>query len=145
MLMRWLTWVSALCTCHKFFFLSTVCRMMTDNYMTLHTGMTSFRGRVYFRHGCKKCALKHWLCHDQHAHWSAQFNHEILYRLGMCMGWFMCMLSLILSLPMSQDKFYMIKWDGINTRQIANRLSKNREDSTAKDDTIVFIDNCNDP
>ena len=47
---------------------------------------------------------------------------------------------------MSQDKFYMIKWDGINTRQVANRLSKNRKDTTAKDDdTIVFIDNYNDP
>ena len=57
----------------------------------------------------------------------------------------MCMLSLIVSLPMSEDKFYMIKWDGINTRQVANRLSKNRKDTTAKDDTIVFIDNYNDP
>ena len=26
---------------------------MIDNYVTLHTGMTSFRGRVYFRHGGK--------------------------------------------------------------------------------------------
>ena len=53
------------------------------------------------------------------------------------MGWFMRMLSLILSLPMPQDKhdkFYMIKWDGINTRQVANRLSKNRKDTPAKAD-----------
>ena len=50
------------------------------------------------------------------------------------MGWFMRMLSLILSLPMPPDKFYMIKWDGINTRQVANRLSKNRKDTPAKDD-----------
>ena len=76
---------------------------------------------------------------------TGQRSHEILYRLGMCMGWFMCMLSLILSLPVSQDKFYMIKWDGINTRQVANRLSKNRKDTSAKGDTIVFIDNYNDP
>ena len=62
------------------------------------------------------------------------FNHEFLYRLGMCMGWFMRMLSLILSIPMPQNKFYMIKWDGINTRQVANRLSNNRKDTTAKDD-----------
>ena len=50
------------------------------------------------------------------------------------MGWFMRMLSLILSLPMPQNKFYMIKWDGINTRQVANRLSKKRKDTPAKDD-----------
>ena len=30
--------------------------------------------------------------------------------------------------------FHMVKWDGINTRQIANRLSKNRKDTPAKDD-----------
>ena len=50
------------------------------------------------------------------------------------MGWSMRMLSLIVSLPMPQDKFYMIKWDCINTRQVANRLSKNRKDTIAKDD-----------
>ena len=43
------------------------------------------------------------------------------------------MLSLILSLPMPQDKFYMIKWDGISMGQVANRLSKNRKDTPAKD------------
>ena len=50
------------------------------------------------------------------------------------MSWFMRMLSLILSLPMPQDKLYMIKWDGINTRQVANRLSNNRKDTPSKDD-----------
>ena len=30
--------------------------------------------------------------------------------------------------------FHMMKWDGINTRQVANRLSKNRKDTPAKDD-----------
>ena len=54
-----------------------------------------FLGRVYFRCSCKKMFLRHWLCHDQHVHCSAQFRHEILYCLGICTGYFMCMLSWI--------------------------------------------------
>ena len=41
----------------------------------------------------KKMCLKALTIHDQHPHWSAQFSHEILYHLRMCMGWFMRILS----------------------------------------------------
>ena len=41
----------------RFFSYGTVCRVMIDNYMTLHTGTTSFRERVYFRHSYNKMCL----------------------------------------------------------------------------------------
>ena len=51
------------------------------------------------------------------------------------MSWFMHMLSMIFYVDLClKISFHKMKLDGINTRQVANRLPKNRKDTLAKDD-----------